>query len=70
MYIGGTHPAASGGAWKVFAQGFAGLEAENGQLTIRPQLPEKWNAIRFRCRLGDQVYQITANHEKGVIETL
>lgn len=70
VYIGGTHPAASGGAWKVFAQGFAGLEAENGQLTIRPQLPEKWNAIRFRCRLGDQVYQITTNHEKGVIETL
>ena len=69
VYIGGTHPAASGGAWKVFAQGFAGLEAENGQLTIRPQLPEKWNAIRFRCRLGDQVYQITTNHEKGGIET-
>lgn len=56
--------------WDGGGKQWAGLEAENGQLTIRPQLPEKWNAIRFRCRLGDQVYQITANHEKGVIETL
>lgn len=30
VYIGGTHPAAAGGAWKVLAQGFAGLEVENG----------------------------------------
>ncbi|MDL2300706.1 glycoside hydrolase family 65 protein, partial [Clostridiaceae bacterium OttesenSCG-928-D20] len=26
IYIGGTHPAASGGAWKALVQGFAGLE--------------------------------------------
>ena len=70
VYIGGTHPAASGGAWKVFAQGFAGLETENGVPTVHPRLPEKWKEIRFKCRVGDRLYAITANHEKGVVERL
>ena len=70
VYIGGTHPAASGGAWKVFAQGFAGLETENGVPVVHPQLPEKWKRIRFTCRVGGVAYRITATHEKGEIERL
>ena len=70
VYIGGTHPAASGGVWKVFAQGFAGLEVEEGKPVLHPQLPEKWKRIRFTCRVGDEAYRITATHEKGEIERL
>ena len=70
VYIGGTHPAASGGAWKVFAQGFAGLEVEEGKPVLHPQLPEKWKRVRFTCRVGGEAYRITATHEKGEIERL
>lgn len=70
VYIGGTHPAAAGGAWKVFAQGFAGLDVENGLPMLHLQLPEKWKRIRFTCRVGGKAYRITATHEKGEIETL
>ena len=70
VYIGGTHPAASGGAWKVFAQGFAGLETEAGKPVIHPQLPKKWKRVRFICQVGGETYRVTVTHEKGEIEKL
>lgn len=70
VYIGGTHPAASGGAWKVFAQGFAGLETEDGKPVLHPQLPEQWKRIRFICKVNGAAYRITVTHEKGEVEKL
>ncbi len=70
VYIGGTHPAAAGGAWKVFAQGFAGLETERGKLVLHPCLPKHWKCIRFICRVGDTAYRVTVTHEKGTMEKL
>lgn len=52
VYIGGTHPAAEGGAWKVLAEGFAGLEwTDNGPI-LRACLPKDWKRVSFRfcCR--------------------
>lgn len=52
VYIGGTHPAAEGGAWKVLAEGFAGLEwTENGPV-LCACLPKGWKRVAFRfcCR--------------------
>lgn len=70
VYIGGTHPAAAGGAWKVLAQGFAGLEAgENGPV-IRPCLPEGWTRIAFRFCMQGKWYRAELTREKGVIEAL
>jgi nigerose phosphorylase len=70
VYIGGTHPAASGGAWKVFAQGFAGLETINGKPVLHPQLPKQWKRICFTCRVCGTAYRVTVTHEKGMIEKL
>lgn len=52
VYIGGTHPAAEGGAWKVLAEGFAGLEWTKEGPTLRACLPEGWKRVAFRfcCR--------------------
>lgn len=50
VYIGGTHPAASGGAWKVFAQGFAGLETEAGKPVLHPQLPKNGSVSALPVR--------------------
>lgn len=64
LYIGGTHPAANGGAWMVVAFGFLGLHPSDAILTFRPRLPAQlsqihlpmtWRGLRFRL-------QLTATH--------
>ncbi len=54
LYIGGTHPAANGGAWMAAVLGFGGLRAYEGEtITIAPQLPAAWTRLSFRfCRKG------------------
>lgn len=52
LYIGGTHPAANGGAWMVAAQGFGGIRFLPDGLAIDPRLPSGWKAMDLRvvCR--------------------
>ncbi len=47
MYIGGTHPAANGGAWSTAIFGLAGVTCDMHALTIDPRLPEHWEGMRF-----------------------
>ena len=70
VYIGGTHPAAAGGAWKVFAQGFAGMEAEGNSLRVRPCLPEGWRAMAFQAVVRGQRYRITIDEKEGRVEAI
>ena len=70
VYIGGTHPAAAGGAWKVFAQGFAGMEAEGDTLKVRPCLPEGWKALTFQACIRGKRYRITMDKKEGKVEAL
>lgn len=48
IYIGGTHPAAAGGAYKTVLEGFAGLTEENGALVAEPRLPSHWSRLSFK----------------------
>jgi kojibiose phosphorylase/nigerose phosphorylase len=48
VYIGGTHPAAAGGAWRVLAQAFAGLHIKDGEPRLSPCLPPGWKRLRLR----------------------
>lgn len=61
LYIGGTHPAANGGAWMAAVQGFAGLRAADGIVWIRPALPARWSMLRFSLRLRGDSYRIEVN---------
>ncbi len=63
LYIGGTHPAANGGAWMAAILGFAGLRTGEATIQIRPQLPENWTRLRFRfCKQAQWfTVQITAD---------
>ncbi|MDF2631704.1 MAG: Kojibiose phosphorylase [Caproiciproducens sp.] len=58
VYIGGTHPAACGGAWLTAIQGFAGVSAENGVLKVHPNLPSKWKYMQFKIHFQDCIYSI------------
>lgn len=58
LYIGGTHPAANGGAWMSAILGFAGIRADEDSLHINPSLPEKWVSVRFNIFYKGNRYQI------------
>ncbi|AWI09956.1 glycoside hydrolase family 65 protein [Ereboglobus luteus] len=54
LYIGGTHPAANGGAWMAAVLGFGGLRVCDGFVRLDPVLPEGWESLAFSfCARGD-----------------
>ncbi len=68
IYIGGTHPAANGGAWMIAVLGFAGLSVENGVLTLNPNLPEQITTLRFPVSLAGKRLIVTVTHDAYTIE--
>jgi kojibiose phosphorylase/nigerose phosphorylase len=70
VYIGGTHPAASGGAYKNLVQGFAGFEIKDGVPNVKPNLPSHWKSLKFAIAHDHKMYQIEVDHEKATIREL
>lgn len=69
-FMGGSHPAANGGAWMTAVLGFGGVQADERQLTINPRLPAQWRAMefgveyrgnRFRVRIAPEAVTIVAD---------
>ena len=52
LYIGGTHPAASGGAWMSAVFGLCGVQCDGDILKIDPRLPAHWKSVRLPLALG------------------
>ena len=63
IYIGGTHPAANGGAWMATILGFAGLSVNDGKITVNPNLPLKWSRLSFKVMVRGEKYLINITHE-------
>ncbi len=79
VFMGGSHPAANGGAWMTAVLGFGGVHADDKQLTINPRLPRPWRALefgleyrgdRFRVRIEAQTATITAAKENRGAPTI
>ena len=70
VYIGGTHPAAAGGAWKVLAQGFAGLEVGESGPAVCPRLPENWKRVAFRCCVRGKWYRAELTRDQAKLEEI
>jgi len=47
IFMGGSHPAANGGAWMTAVFGFAGVRADQNGVIINPRLYKKWNKLQF-----------------------
>lgn len=58
IYIGGTHPAANGGAWLAAIKGFGGLSVKNNQLQVTPKLPKSWQRLAFNTIFNGESYHI------------
>lgn len=67
LYIGGTHPAANGGAWMSAVLGFGGLSSDGDVLKIKPSLPPRWSSIAYRVSFRGQDYQVEATHDEVTI---
>lgn len=58
VYIGGTHPAASGGAYINAINGFGGLRISGEKIELHPKLPDNWKSLRFRIHIRGKLYEI------------
>ncbi len=67
LYIGGTHPAASGGAWMTAIHGFCGLSVDNGEIQIKPRLPKGWNKVVFSLIHRGIEYAVTVTKDTYTI---
>ncbi|HUA38136.1 MAG TPA: glycosyl hydrolase family 65 protein [Candidatus Sulfopaludibacter sp.] len=47
IFIGGSHPAANGGAWMTAILGFGGVKANAECVVINPRLYKKWKSLQF-----------------------
>jgi nigerose phosphorylase len=47
IFMGGSHPAANGGAWMTVVFGFGGVKANAEHVVINPKLYKKWNVLQF-----------------------
>lgn len=70
IYIGGTHPASSGGAYMTAIEGFAGIYQEDNELKANPCLPSAWNSMRFKLIYRGELYQVDITKEQAMIERL
>ncbi|MCM1143161.1 MAG: glycoside hydrolase family 65 protein [Blautia sp.] len=70
IYIGGTHPAAAGGAYMTAVFGFGGLCMKDGKLTVQPRLPETWKTLKFKVIYQGEIYEVTATKEGADIHRI
>jgi len=63
LYIGGTHPAANGGAWMAAVLGFGGVRAGADKIIIEPKLPKKWKSLQFTLVWHEQRFKVWISRE-------
>lgn len=68
IYIGGTHPAASGGTYLTAIFGFAGLDLTN--LTLKNQLPDSIKSLTFKFYYQNKLYQAYVSKNKTLLEVI
>ena len=69
LYIGGTHPAANGGAWMAAVMGLCGIRLADDRISIKPQLPDHWTDVTVRMTFRGQKMTIKLNKDDIVVET-
>lgn len=59
VFMGGSHPAANGGAWMTAIFGFAGLRATPREVILTPHLYRTWKKLEFPVAYRGARYRIT-----------
>ena len=70
LYIGGTHPAASGGAWMSAVFGLCGVQCDGDILKIDPRLPAHWKSVRLTLALGRGRLSLEISNARIVVRVI
>jgi len=62
IFMGGSHPAANGGAWMTAVFGFGGVRAGAKYVTINPRLYKKWNGLEFNMVYKGDKFSVKITH--------
>lgn len=68
-YIGGTHPASSGGAYMTIIYGFALMKIKDDKLEFSPNLPDQIKSIKFKVNYLNKQYSVKINHQEVEVIT-
>lgn len=68
IYIGGTHPAANGGAYLSAIFGFAGLTYDGAKIKLQPHLPTELNSLTFKFYENKKVYEASVTKDSYIIK--
>jgi kojibiose phosphorylase len=58
VFMGGSHPAANGGAWMTAVLGFGGVQADEKRVAINPRLCRKWKRVQFHLAYKGDDFRI------------
>ena len=58
VFMGGSHPAANGGAWMTAVFGFGGVQADENRIAINPRLCAKWKSLQFNLAYKGDDFRI------------
>jgi len=58
VFMGGSHPAANGGAWMTAVLGFGGVQADERRVAINPRLWRKWKRLNFHLAYKGDDFRI------------
>jgi kojibiose phosphorylase len=64
IFMGGSHPAANGGAWMTAVFGFGGVRAGTETVAINPRMYKKWNALQFNLMYKGDRFGIKITRRK------
>lgn len=67
LYIGGTHPAANGGAWMAAVLGFAGLYFDGETVHINPSLPKQWQSVELPVVLRGGSFRLHISRDEVTV---
>lgn len=71
IYIGGTHPASSGGAYMSLIYGMAGLKIVEGNPLLEPNLAKGISMLKFKIKIKEKEYCIKVYKDNSyVVEVL
>jgi kojibiose phosphorylase len=58
VFMGGSHPAANGGAWMTAVLGFGGVQADEKRVAINPRLCRQWKRLSFHLAYKGDDFRI------------
>jgi len=70
IYIGGTHPASSGGAYMTAIEGFGGIYFEDGEVKAKPCMPANWKKLSFKITYLNKLYEVIISDYKADIKVI